>query len=483
MREIKCPQCGCAIAVDESDYAAILSQVRNAEFDAEVARRVADMKRLFESDEARRISESKAQHDRTIASKDAEIDRLNQKVSSVKEMGRLETANAMAERDSKIKQLESEIAKLKETAKLEVASAVAERNSQIELLQGKITSLEKEKAMELEMARMDQQRKSSELLRAKDDEIRAKAEELLRVKSLVEITKKDAENRLHVADEQHRLALEAKDREVDFYREFKARRNVKLLGEDLEQHCFALYNQTLLPVLPDALFQKDNDAIREDGESKGTKGDFIFRAFDDGVEYLSIMFEMKNEGEDSVIKHRNSDFFEKLDRDRKKKKCEYAVLVSMLEPDNDIYNSIVVAPGYQKMYVVRPDNFISIITLLVQTSKNAAMARKELAAARQQSVDVTNFEEQLLAFRDGFSRNYDLASRQFQKAIEEIDTTIKHLEAVKENLTKSENNLRLANNKAEDLTIKRLTRGNPTMKAAFDEARARRAAEQGPDEQ
>lgn len=454
MREIKCPQCGCAIAVDESDYAAILNQVRNEEFNSELARREADMKRVYESDEALRLSEAKAGHEKALSLKDAEISRLNDLVSSLKEKGKLEIDNAVAGKESIIANLRT-----------------------------RIEGLEKEKEMAVKMAKIEQQGVADKQLRAKDDDIRAKGEEIVRLKSQMEIAKRDAENRLHAANEQHRLELEAKTREVDFYRDFKARRSVKLLGEDLEQHCFALYNQTLLPVLPDAVLEKDNEAIREDGEAKGTKGDFIFRAFDDGVEYLSIMFEMKNEGEDSVIKHRNSDFFEKLDRDRKKKKCEYAVLVSMLEPDNDIYNSIVVAPGFQKMYVVRPDNFISIITLLVQTSKNAALARKELAAARQQSVDVTNFEEQLLAFRDGFSRNYDLASRQFQKAIDEIDATIKHLEAVKENLTKSENNLRLANNKAEDLTIKRLTRGNPTMKAAFDEARRKKAEEEGPDEQ
>jgi hypothetical protein len=240
---------------------------------------------------------------------------------------------------------------------------------------------------------------------------------------------------------------------------------------------------TLLPVLPNATFEKDNEAVKEEGETKGTKGDFIFKDREDGIEYISIMFEMKNEGEESSSKHKNADFFEKLDKDRKKKGCEFAVLVSMLEMENDLYNNgIVVAPGYEKMYVVRPDNFISIITLLVQTSKKSLEYRKQLAEAKAQSVDVTNFEDQLNAFRDGFARNYDLASRQFKSAIDEIDKTIKHLEAVKENLTKSENNLRLANNKADELTIKRLTRGNPTMKAAFEEAREKKAQE-GPEDQ
>lgn len=455
MKEIKCPKCGCSISVDESDYAAIVTQVRNEEFNAELSRRVADAKRLYESEEAQKITAIKAEHERALAQKTAENDTLKARLES-----------------------------LGEANKMEVSKAVSQKDLEIVQLREKLTGLEKAMQNEVELARLDERQKTNQALQLKDKEIQEKAETILRLNSDIELSKREAQSKEHALTEQHRLELEAKDKEVAFYREFKAKRTVKLLGEDLEQHCFTLYNQTLLPVMPDATFEKDNDAIREEGEAKGSKGDFIFRAKDGEVEYLSIMFEMKNESENSSTRHRNADFFEKLDRDRKKKKCEYAVLVSMLEPDNDLYNNgIVIAPGYQKMYVIRPDNFISIITLLVQTSKNAADAKKQLFAARQQSIDVTNFEEQLLAFRDGFGRNYDLASRQFKKAIEEIDVSIKHLEAIKENLMKSENNLRLANNKAEDLTIKRLTRGNPTMKAAFDEARARREANEGPDEQ
>ena len=229
--------------------------------------------------------------------------------------------------------------------------------------------------------------------------------------------------------------------------------------------------------MPNALFDKDNDA------SEGSKGDFIFRDSEDGTEYISIMFEMKNEADETATKHKNADFFAKLDRDRRQKNCEFAVLVSMLEMDNDMYNEgIVVAPGYEKMYVVRPENFIPIITLLVQTSKKTLEFRKELEIARSQSIDVTNFENQLLDFKDKFGRNYRLASEKFKKAIEEIDKSIDHLQKIKEALIGSENNLRLANDKAEDLSIKKLTRGNPTMKQKFEEARLL-AAEQHPDEQ
>ena len=218
--------------------------------------------------------------------------------------------------------------------------------------------------------------------------------------------------------------------------------------------------------MPNALFDKDNDA------SEGSKGDFIFRDSEDGTEYISIMFEMKNEADETATKHKNADFFAKLDRDRRQKNCEFAVLVSMLEMDNDMYNEgIVVAPGYEKMYVVRPENFIPIITLLVQTSKKTLEFRKELEIARSQSIDVTNFENQLLDFKDKFGRNYRLASEKFKKAVDEIDKSIDHLQKIKEALIGSENNLRLANDKAEDLSIKKLTRGNPTMKQKFEEAR------------
>ena len=379
MKEIKCPKCGNVISVDDADFAAILSQVRTAEFNAELARRVEDVKRLQKAEDARRSVEAEAAHKLELSSKQMEIERLKQQLSVWEGQKKLEVSNLQA---------------------------------------------------------------------------------------------------------RYKLEMEAKDKEVAFYKDFKAKRTVKLLGEDLEQHCYKLYNQMLRPVMPSAVFDKDNVAVKDGDDTKGSKGDFIFRDYEDGTEYVSIMFEMKNEGDETATKHKNADFFDQLDKNRRKKDCEFAVLVSMLEADNDLYNDgIVVAPGFDKMYVVRPDNFIPIITLLVQTSKKAVGYKKQLIDARRQTMDITNFEDTLEAFKAGFSRNYELASKQFQKAIEEIDTTIRHLQAVKENLTKSENNLRLANDKAEDLTIKKLTRGNPTMKAAFEDARARKAESEGPDDQ
>ena len=287
--------------------------------------------------------------------------------------------------------------------------------------------------------------------------------------------------------ETHKVEVEGLEKEVDFYKNFKAKRSVKLLGEDLEQHCYALYNQTLLPVMPNATFEKDNEAVKEDGETKGSKGDFIFRDKEDGLEYISIMFEMKNEGDETATKHRNADFFDKLDRDRKKKGCEFAVLVSMLELDNDLYNNgIVVAPGYEKMYVVRPDNFISIVTLLIQTSKNALEAKKQLVAARNQSADLSRFEDQLNAFREGFGKNVLNAKKKYDEAIKGIDGTIKTLEGIKKALQVSAGHLDAAENKVEGLTVKKLTKGNPTVTAMLNEARTNKAEqefESNPDEQ
>ena len=402
-------------------YGHHLNQVRTEEFDAEVSRRIEETKRLLKAEEDR-----KAALDAAAAAKEA------------------------AKIDARHKE------------------DLSRKDLEIEKLRQQVASWEESKKLELETARLKAEQKASDELNRKEAELRKKEEEISRLISDAAAERKSAAERVQSLLETHKVERESLEKEVELYKSFKARRSVKLLGEDLEQHCYTLYNQMLAPVMPSATFEKDNTAVRDEDEKKGTKGDFIFRDKEDGVEYVSIMFEMKN-------------------KDRRKKDCEFAVLVSMLEMDNELYNNgIVSVPGYEKMYVVRPDSFIPIITLLVQTSKKALEYKSALVAAKQQSVDVTHFEDQLIAFREGFSRNYDLASRQFKKAIDEIDATIKHLETVKESLTKSENNLRLANNKADELTIKKLTRNNPTMKAAFAEAAAKKAQQvidEGPDEQ
>ena len=408
MKELKCPHCGKTFQVDEADYESIVSQVRNDEFKEELK-------------EELKIREDALRRELTASRKasDAEAEMAHIK--------------ALGEKDRALAAKEKEISELR--AKLS------------------------EQVNAVKIAVLEEQQKVQQQLNRKEAEI-------TQLKGQAELDRKEAELQQKALKEQHANELKAKEEQVAFYRDFKARKSTKEIGESLEQYCYKLYSQSLRPVMPNAVFDKDNDA------SDGSKGDFIFRDSEDGTEYISIMFEMKNEADETATKHKNADFFAKLDRDRKQKNCEFAVLVSMLEMDNDMYNEgIVVAPGYEKMYVVRPENFIPIITLLVQTSKNTLKFRKELEIARSQSIDVTNFENRLLEFKDKFGKNFRLASEKFRKAVEEIDKSIDHLQKIKEALLGSENNLRLANDKAEDLSIKKLTRGNPTMKQKFEEAR------------
>jgi len=454
MKEITCPKCGTVITIDDATFSEILSQVKMDVVNEEVERRLAAQRKLQEAEaeakaakDAEKAAREETRHQEELSGKNREIERLREQLESFEEKKGLE----------------------------------------LKAMEEKLAGWEKNKQMEIETIRLQAKDAAAEQVREKETELLKKGDEINALIAQAAKDKELAAERMNNLLETHRKEVENLEKEVQVYKDFKARRSVKLLGEDLEQHCYTLYNQMLAPVMPTATFEKDNTAVKDEDEKKGTKGDFIFRDKEDGVEYVSIMFEMKNEGDASSNKHKNADFFDKLDKDRRKKDCEFAVLVSMLEMDNELYNNgIVSAPGYEKMYVVRPDNFIPIITLLVQTSKKALEYKSALVAAKQQSVDVTHFEDQLIAFREGFARNYDLASRQFKKAIDEIDATIHHLEAVKESLTKSENNLRLANNKADELTIKKLTRNNPTMKAAFADAaakKAQQAIDEGPDEQ
>lgn len=444
MKNLICPHCGKTFQVDEADYESIVSQVRNDEFNEELKRREDAMRREFEANKKASDAESEAVHikaigekNKVISEKESEIERLKMQLKGMGQASELSLAKALADKEKEIADLKAEVSKKDNAVKIAV---------------------------------LEEQQKAQQLLNDKDAEIR-------RLQDQSELDRKEAELQQNALKARHADELKAKDEQVAFYRDFKARKSTKEIGESLEQYCYKLYSQSLRPVMPTAVFDKDNDS------SEGSKGDFIFRDSVDGIEYLSIMFEMKNEADETASKHKNADFFAKLDRDRKQKNCEFAVLVSMLEMDNDMYNEgIVVAPGYEKMYVVRPENFIPIITLLVQTSKKTLEFRKELEIARSQSVDVTNFENQLLDFKDKFSRNYRLAKDKFDTAIEEIDKSISHLQKIRDALTGSVNNLRLANNKVDDLSIKKLTKGNPTMQEKFEEAR-KLSLESHPDEQ
>lgn len=339
----------------------------------------------------------------------------------------------------------------------ELTLALAGKEQEIVRLQSAIN----ESDSKMKIAVMEEQRKAQENIQSKDAEI-------AQLKANAELRKQDAAIHENTIKEQYELKLKTAQEQVDYYKDLKTRMSTKMIGETLEIHCSTQFNQMMRSMMPNAYFEKDNDA------SAGSKGDFIFRDFaPDGTEYVSIMFEMKNEADETATKHKNEDFLKKLDADRKAKGCEFAVLVSLLEPENELYNGGIVDVSYKydKMYVIRPQFFLPIISLLVQTSKKSLEYKQQLAIAQSQSIDVTNFENQLLDFQDKFRKNYRLASEKFKTAIDEIDKSIQHLQKIKDALIGSENNLRLANDKAEALTIKKLTRNNPTMKAKFDEAR------------
>jgi hypothetical protein len=331
---------------------------------------------------------------------------------------------------------------------------ITDQQRVIEQLKAQIAGSETEKKLAV-----------SEIIQAKDKELSQKLTEITQLKG--QLTTKDTENKLREKSlqDQYEGQLKLKDEQIEYYKDFKARQSTKMIGESLEQHCLNEFNAIRMTAFPSAYFEKDNDL------KTGTKGDFIYRESIDGIEFISIMFEMKNEADETASKRKNEDFFKQLDKNRRDKGCEYAVLVSLLEIDSELYNSgiVDVSYRYEKMYVVRPQMFIPIITLLRNAALNSLQYQRELQVVKNQQIDLLHFEENMNAFKEGFARNYRLASERFYKAIEEIDKTITHLQKTKEALLSSENNLRLANNKAEDLSIKKLTKNAPSVKAMFDE--------------
>lgn len=434
MKKLKCPKCGNVFKVDEADYAAIVGQVKNAEFNQEVERR---MKELEKQQKAEQKAET------------LKAEQNYQKLLSEKELN-------LTQKDAEIAKLQSQLEGIENTNQLSLAKEIAKKDKEIAALQTQLSSNESK----LKVAILEEQNKSKDFLQKKEQEIQ-------KLKGDMELAQKEAIIKEKNLKEDFQSRLKLKQEEVDHYKELKAHMSTKMIGESLEVHCSTEFNRVRSMMYPCAYFEKDNDA------SGGSKGDFIFRDTADGVEYISIMFEMKNEMETTATKHKNEDFFAKLDKDRKEKGCEYAVLVSLLEPDSELYNEGIVDVSYKypKMYVIRPQFFMPLISLLTQASKKSIEYQKELILARQQSVDVTNFENKVNAFRDKFAGHYQKASEKFNKAIEEIDKTIKSLQKMKDNLLSSENYLRLANNDTEELSIKKLTRGNPTMKEKFEEAR------------
>ena len=423
MQEIKCPKCGEVFQIDEAGYAEIVKQVRNREFNDELQRQKSAMN--SEKKMAVELADSKAN-----SQKEDEINKLknqlvaqNNELNNMKDKSAAELKIALSEKEQQITQLKSTIDANKSKTELEIKTALQEKDSLIADLQNKL-KLEK-------------------------------SESQLRETNL---------------KQQYDIQLKAKDETIAFYKDFKAKESTKQIGEDLEQYCLSEFNKNRAIGFQNAYFEKDNEVSK----TSGSKGDFIFRDFsgegDDKIEFISIMFEMKNQADETATKHKNEDFFKELDKDRNEKNCEYAVLVSMLEEDNDYYNTGIVDVSYKypKMYVIRPQFFIQLITILRNAALNSLEYKREIAQIKNQNIDITNFESDLNLFKDKFLNNVDLAMRQHSSAIDEIDKAIKTLQKIKDLFEKSDNNLRLANNKLEDLTIKKLTRNNPTMKEKFD---------------
>ena len=431
MQEIKCPKCGEVFQVDETGYAAIVKQVRDREFTKEIQERLAQFQTEKESAVNLAKTETAKNYNVALAKKAMEVQDLQNRLNVLKVEQASNLQEALNRKELELAQKEQKIAEL--TAQIQ--------NS--------------ETAKELAV---------SKVISEKQQELNAKEQNILQLASAVENAKKESAIREQNLISTYEEKLKFKEEEIERYKDFKLRQSTKMVGESLEQHCEIEFNKLRATGFKNAYFEKDNDA------RTGSKGDYIYREADeDGTEFISIMFEMKNEMDATATKKKNEDFFKELDKDRREKNCEYAVLVSMLESESELYNTGIVDVSYRypKMYVIRPQFFIPIITILRNAAQNSLEYRKELSVIKTQNIDISNFENDLNDFKDKFARNYRIASEKFKKAIEEIDKTIDHLQKTKDALLSSENNLRLANNKAEDLSIKRLTRNNPTMAAKF----------------
>ncbi len=428
MAEIRCPKCGEVFQLEENAFASIVKQVRDKEFASEVE------------------SRAKAAADLVRAQMDGQIAALNAKLDAAEKDRNIALQSVADEKNAVIADLKAKLMSAGVEKELAVKTATEKQSAEIQRLGGELSS-------QVKLAQSEKERIVAEM----------------------ELEKQRAANEADRQKVHYEEMLKSKDETIAFYKDLKAKQSTKMIGESLEQHCRISFEQLRQTGFPKAYFDKDNEV-----SATGSKGDFIFRDFDDdGSEYVSIMFEMKNEDDNDGKKHRNEEFLKELDRDRNEKGCEYAVLVSLLEPENELWNAGIVDVShiYPKMYVIRPQFFVPMITLLRNAARNSMEYRHELAKIREQNIDITNFENSLNDFKDKFGRNYRIASEKFNKAIEEIDKAIAQLQKTRDNLVGSENNLRLANQKAEDLTIKRLTRGNPTMQAKFKALKAGAEAE------
>ena len=493
MAEITCPKCHATFTISEEEYKSIRMQLRDQEFMAALHER----EQAFEQSklDAVKIAEAAVTKDlqQVISEKTAEISSLKAQLVTKKTENELAIKNAVAEKEKQIAGLAAQIKAAEEAKSAAVNEVVAQKDTEISKLQGQIGSKESEYKLKLkeevaqketEIAKLKAQIQTNKTeqdlavqkaVAEKADELNQKVIEIEQLKGQIDSKTKEAElaqNNLKASYEQQ---LKFKDEEIERYKDFKAKQSTKMIGESLEVFCKNEFDKMRPVGFQNATFEKDNKI-----SESGSKGDFIFRETEEGVEFISIMFEMKNEMDTTATKHKNEDFFKELDKDRKEKKCEYAVLVTLLEPENDLYNNgiVDVSYKYEKMYVVRPQFFIPIITLLRNAARNSLKYRKELAVVQNQNIDITNFEEKLNGFKEKFDRDCRLADKNFEDAINDIDKTIKNLEKIKKELQLTVSHLKLADNKLQDITIKKLVRGNPTMAAKFAELKT-----EAPDEE
>lgn len=463
MKEIKCPHCGQLFTIDESNYDSIVKQIRDYEFYDELKKRETEYNEKLELQKELvtkdlmgkatvKLNEQKAEieslkNQLKLVEKEHENE-LNLKTSSLKEEINTLNATRQGEIDKITASKDIEISELKSKAN----ATVLDLKSKIEVLNQQVKNGDTEKELAVNKA-------ISELKETKDLEIN-------KAKNELEIYKSEMANKFDSMKDSYEQQLSAKQELVDYYKDFKTKMSTKMIGESLEQHCANEFNKNRMGMFRNAYFEKDNEVV------EGSKGDFVFRDFDeDGVEIISIMFEMKNEADTTSTKHKNEDFFDKLDKDRNRKKCEYAVLVSLLENDSELYNEGIVDVSYRypKMYVIRPQFFIPLITLLRNAALNATEYKKQLLIEKNNNLDIAHFEENMENFKVAFGKNFETASKKFSTAIDEIDKTIDHLKKVKENLLSSDRQLRLANDKAQDLTIKKLTKNAPSLAEKFKE--------------
>ena len=458
MQEIKCPKCGEVFQVDETGYDQIARQIRDKEFSKEIERRERELEAKQKSEIELLLLQEEKEYTAGITKKEAEILAKDKVIAELQaKLDASETAKNLAVSET----LEKKNQEISREAK-EHSASLTQKETEISVCNQKIIELQ----AKLEAGETEKNLAVAKAVEQKNEELSQKVTEIANLKG--ELKSKETENYLNEKSlkEQYEEKLKLKDEQLEYYKDFKARQSTKMIGESLEQHCLTQFNSIRMTAFPNAYFEKDNDA------RNGSKGDFIYRECgEDGTEFISIMFEMKNEADTTTTKHKNEDFFKELDKDRNEKGCEYAILVSLLEIDNELYNNGIVDVSYKypKMYVIRPQFFIPMITLLRNAAQNSLYYRHKLQIVQNQQIDISHFEENMNAFKEGFARNYRLASEKFTTAIEEIDKTIDHLQKTKAALLSSENNLRLANNKADDLSIKKLTKNAPSLKAMFDD--------------